>query len=223
MAPDRIADRQRTARCRFATKFRFLSRSSPGRERRLYLVGHSYGAAVALIAALARRDQISALALYEPTLFALVDAESPPPNDADGIRAVISKATAWIEAGEPTAAAECFIDYWMGSGTWAQMPEWRKALVTSGIANMRSWASALLEKPTPLKSFAALSVPVLFMIGKHSPPSSLAVAKLLVKALPRLEVIEFEELGHMGPVTHPAVVNGAIAGFIGRNGVAAAL
>ncbi|HUG79637.1 MAG TPA: alpha/beta fold hydrolase, partial [Burkholderiales bacterium] len=44
------------------------------------LVGHSYGAAVALIAALARPHRVRALALYEPTLFALVDAESPPPN-----------------------------------------------------------------------------------------------------------------------------------------------
>ena len=103
------------------------------------------------------------------------------------------------------------------------MPEPRKALITSGIAHIRSWANALLEEPTPLKSFAALSIPVLFMIGKHSPPSSLAVAKLLVKTLPQVEAIEFEELGHMGPVTHPVVVNEAIAGFLGRNDVTAVM
>src|SRR6185503_2126714 len=45
----------------------------------LSLVGHSYGAAVALIAALTHPGRVRALALYEPTLFALVDAETPAP------------------------------------------------------------------------------------------------------------------------------------------------
>jgi pimeloyl-ACP methyl ester carboxylesterase len=29
-------------------------------------------------------------------------------------------------------------------------------------------------------------------------------------------VIEFPDLGHMGPLTHPAMVNDAIAQFLGR-------
>jgi pimeloyl-ACP methyl ester carboxylesterase len=49
----------------------------------LTLVGHSYGAAVALMVALANPSRVSALALYEPTLFSLVDAEQPSPNEAD--------------------------------------------------------------------------------------------------------------------------------------------
>ncbi|HKA43978.1 MAG TPA: alpha/beta fold hydrolase, partial [Burkholderiales bacterium] len=48
------------------------------------LVGHSYGAAVALIAAIDRPQRVRALALYEPTLFSVLDAEKPPPNEADG-------------------------------------------------------------------------------------------------------------------------------------------
>ena len=51
----------------------------------LALVGHSYGAAVALIAALADPGRVRAMALYEPTLFALLDAETPAPNAAEGI------------------------------------------------------------------------------------------------------------------------------------------
>lgn len=42
------------------------------------LVAHSYGAAVALIAAVKQPERIRALALYEPVLFALLDAESQP-------------------------------------------------------------------------------------------------------------------------------------------------
>jgi pimeloyl-ACP methyl ester carboxylesterase len=178
------------------------------------LIGHSYGAAVALIATLAQPQRVRALALYEPTLFALLDAESPPPNKADGIRATAARAAAALDAGNPGGAAECFIDFWMGAGAWAQTPEPRKRTIASSIVNIRGWASALFGEPTPLDVFAALNVPVLFMIGKNSPASSLGVARLLTKTLPRLEVIEFEGLGHMAPVTHPGVVNAAISRFL---------
>ena len=181
------------------------------------LVGHSYGAAVALIAALAQPHRVRALAVYEPTLFALLDAESPPPNETDGIRAVVAEAAAALDAGNPAGAAQCFIDFWMGTGAWARTPEPRKGPIASSVVNVRRWANALFGEPTPLEAFAALRVPVLFMIGKDSPASSRGVARLLTKTLPRVEVIEFEGLGHMGPVTHPDIVNEAISRFLERD------
>jgi pimeloyl-ACP methyl ester carboxylesterase len=54
------------------------------------LVGHSYGGAVALVAAVQQPQRLRALVLYEPTLFALVDAAFTPPNDADGIRQTVA-------------------------------------------------------------------------------------------------------------------------------------
>jgi pimeloyl-ACP methyl ester carboxylesterase len=181
------------------------------------LVAHSYGAAVALVAAVTQPRRVRALALYEPTLFALLDAESPSPNDADGIRDVAARAVAALDAGNPFGAAECFIDFWMGAGTWDHMPESRQAPIVASIANVRGWANALFGEPTPLRAFAGLDVPVLYMIGKNSPASSRGVARILTRALPRVEVVEFEGLGHMGPVTHPEVVNAAIASFLARN------
>lgn len=38
--------------------------------------------------------------------------------------------------------------------------------------------------------------------------------RVLAPALPRVEVLEFDKLGHMGPITHPDVVNPEIAGFL---------
>jgi pimeloyl-ACP methyl ester carboxylesterase len=180
------------------------------------LVGHSYGAAVALIAALARPHRVRALALYEPTLFALLDAESPPPNEADGIRAAVARSEAALAADNPDGAAECFIDFWMGPGAWAHTPEPRKGPIASSVVNVRGWADALFGEPTPLAAFAALRLPVLLMVGADSPPSSLGVARLLTATLPHVQVREFQGLGHMGPVTHPDVVNGAISSFLQR-------
>ncbi len=180
------------------------------------LVAHSYGAAVALIAALDRPARVRALALYEPVLFALLDAESPPPNDADGIRAAVAGAAAALDSHDPAGAARCFIDFWMGSGAWDQMPEARKGPIATSVTNVRGWANALFGEPTPLQAFSRVDVPVLYMIGKDSPASSRGVAGLLTRALPRVEVVEFEGLGHMGPITHPKVVNEAISAFLER-------
>src|SRR6187402_411278 len=84
----------------------------------LVLVGHSYGAGVALIAALDRPERVRGLALYEPTLFSVIEGEGPAPNDADGIRDAVAAAAAALDAGDRDAAAEHFIDYWMGPGSW---------------------------------------------------------------------------------------------------------
>ena len=180
------------------------------------LVGHSYGAGVALIAALARPKRVRALALYEPTVFALVDAELPPPNDADGICAAVGRAVGALDAGDADRAAEYFIDYWMERGAWRRMPEQRRAPIAATIHNIRGWSHALLREPTPAQAFASLDIPVLYMVGKKSPLPSRAVAKILTRVLPRVEVVEFDGLGHMAPVTHPDAVNAAIARFLER-------
>jgi pimeloyl-ACP methyl ester carboxylesterase len=182
----------------------------------LALVGHSYGAAVALIAALQNPGRVRAMALFEPTLFALVDAESPPPNQADGIRHAVAAAAEALDAGDRDGAAAHFIDYWMGAGSWQRTPEPRKAPIATSVANVRRWAHALLTEPTPLAAFRGLDVPVLYMVGRRSTASARAVARLLTSALPRVEVMAFDALGHMGPITDPEPVNDAIARFLAR-------
>ena len=182
----------------------------------LVLVGHSYGAAVALIAALANPGRVRAMALYEPTLFALLDAETPAPNEAEGIRNAVADASIALDAGDQDAAAERFIDYWMGKGTWKQTPEQGKPPIVASVTNVRRWAYALFTEPTPLVAFRSLNIPVLYMVGKRSTPAAHGVARLLATALLRVELVEFKDLGHMGPVTHPEAVNEVIEQFLER-------
>jgi pimeloyl-ACP methyl ester carboxylesterase len=181
------------------------------------LVAHSYGAAVALIAALERPDRVHSLALYEPTLFGLLDEESPPPNDADGIRGALAIAGAELDVGDQAAAARCFVDFWAGPGAWDSTPAERQVPIIASIVNIRGWANALFSEPTPLRGFSWLGVPVLYMVGKQSPACARGVARVLTAALPRVHVVEFEEMGHMGPVTHPEAVNNVISRFLDRH------
>jgi len=184
----------------------------------LTFVGHSYGGAVALIAALMNPGRVRAIALFEPTLFSVIEGSGPAPNEADGIRGAVWGAVQALESGDEDLAAERFIDYWMGAGAWARTPEERKPAIASSVVNIRRWAYALMQEPTPLEAFRALDMPVLYMLGKRSTASAHGVAKRLIPVLPKVEVAEFDNLGHMGPVTHPQPVNDAIARFLERIG-----
>lgn len=181
------------------------------------LVGHSYGGAVALMAALASPGRFRALAVYEPTLFSLLEEVSPGQLAAQGIRAAVDAAGAAVDAGDLAAAGACFIDYWMGPGAWAAMPAPRRATLAAPMVNVRGWCHALFHEPTPLRAFGALEIPVLCMVGTESPPSARGVMQLLASVLPNVTVVEFDGLGHMAPVTHPAPVNEAIVQFLQRH------
>src|SRR6185295_397698 len=105
---------------------------------------------------------------------------------------------------------------WRRCRRW-RTPEARKAPISASIRSIRSWSHALLREPTPLQAFAALDMPILYMTGKKSPASARGVAKILTRVLPRVEVIEFDGLGHMAPVTHPDAVNAAVSRFLQAN------
>ena len=145
------------------------------------LVGHSYGGAIALKIALLFPHRVKALALFEPTFFSVVEHESPSPNEVDGIRHAVANASAALEGGDSNLAAQHFIDFWMGQGSWAKTPEERKPAVAASVRNVRRWGHALFSEPT---------------------------------ILPYVEVTEFPQMGHIGPVTHPDAVNEAISKFL---------
>ena len=183
-------------------------------EEPFTLVGHSYGGAVALRAALANPARLRALVLYEPTLFAVIEGTSLSARERDKIQSVVDDAGMAIDRGDTHAAAGFFLDYWMGDGAWRRTPDDRKGPIAASMVNVRRWGYALSTDDAPLTAYRTLEMPVLYMIGERSPASAHAVSEHLLTVLPNAKVHRFAELGHMGPVTNPDVVNEVIADFV---------
>ena len=163
---------------------------------------------------LRRPEKVRALVVYEPTLFMLEEAAASPPNGVDGIRNAVELAGQALDAGDTDSAAGHFIDFWMGSGSWALTPAERKPAIAKSIFNVRRWRHALMTEPTPLAAFAALTMQVVYMMGGRCPDSAHAVARRLVPALPLVTELKFIDLGHMAPVTHAETINAVIADYL---------
>jgi len=181
-----------------------------------HLIGHSYGGAVAARAALTYPGCFRSLVLVEPVLFGLLVAEEPHQPAAREVVAVCQHTRAAVEVGALDSAAQRFIDYWMGAGTWAEMPPQRRAAIAQMMPSVRSQWTAIFAETTPLPVYSLLDLPVLYLVGSKSPSSTRAVARLLTQTLPNVTSAELTGAGHMAPLTHPGMVNAAIQEHLRR-------
>lgn len=181
---------------------------------RFHLIGHSYGGAIALKAALTHQDRLISLVLYEPVFFAVLLANASQSDAAREIVALRDDTIRLVDDGDVNASAERFVDYWTGDGAWAAIPEPRRSAIAEAVRAAKPQWHALFHDSTPLKAFAEIDVPTLLLTGTHSKAPALAVAQLLTKVLPRVRVEEIEGVGHMAPVTHPERINPLIERFL---------
>lgn len=179
-----------------------------------HLVGHSFGGAIALKAALQNPGRLSSLIVYEPVLFSVLVTHDPDHPAAREIMAVRDDTVRLASLGDLEGTAARFVDYWLGRGAWAAMPEARRPAVVNGMRMVKADWHAAFQEPTPLAAFASIDVPTLSLTGSRSPAAARAVANLLCGVLPRVRAIELQGLGHMGPVTHPETVNEVVAAFL---------
>lgn len=188
----------------------------------VHLVGHSYGAAVALAMARLCPRRVCSLTLYEPIPFALLRHED---NGApwSEIHRLASEVARCVRVGQPERAAERFINYWGDASSWAAMPARRRASVTARMAKVCREFDALFADPIPAQALTMLEMPVQVLCGSDSPPPARRTSQLVAHLCPRAELRRLPGLGHMGPVQRPDVVIPLLPGACGHAARATAL
>jgi pimeloyl-ACP methyl ester carboxylesterase len=183
-------------------------------EGPVHLVGHSYGAAVALHIAREHRSRIRSMALYEPTMWGTLAALCKGEPATLEIEAVRDDTNRLIEAGEMQAAAERFVDYWAGTGAWDATPAERKPRLLAAVRALPDGWNASFGESWSAADLQALDVPSLLMTGSRSTAAARRAVQLLGETLPDAELLKLEGLGHLGPLTHPTRVDEAVEAFI---------
>lgn len=181
---------------------------------RVHIVGHSYGGAVALQVATMWPACIASVAVYEPVLFRWLFAAEPesaaarePWTIAEAIRRALSR-------GDAEGAAQRFLDYWGGDGTWAAMTPERRASQAARMRSVLAHFDALARDVPSAARLRRLQAPMLFLSGAATVASTARIAALLRSALPGARQVTLRGAGHLGPITHPDVFNDAIEQFL---------
>ena len=178
------------------------------------VIGHSFGATVALRLALEQGPRVGALVLFEPVLFAA--ARGDPRHDAH-LRDERPFRDA-MARGDHAGAVAAFVARW-GEGTpFAAMPGPVRARIAAQMPLIVATAPALTEDcagllaPGRLETCAA---PVLMLHGTRSPPVIAAIIAGLAARLPHAQVVQVPEAGHMAPMTHAGAVAALIDAWLG--------
>jgi pimeloyl-ACP methyl ester carboxylesterase len=183
-------------------------------DRKVHLVGHSYGGGVALHVALARPDRIASLTLYEPSAFHLLRQFDHGAAALAEITAIAYAAATGVVTGDYRGAAMTFVDYWGGPGAWDAMRPAAQDELVRWMPKAPLDFRALFREPTPASAYAQLNVPVLIMRGEHAPDPTRLVAEALPRLMPDAKGAVVADAGHMGPLTHAAAVNALIAAHV---------
>ena len=187
-----------------------------------HLVGHSYGGAVALLAAVRNPRAVASLVMYEPVPFWLLrrDAGGAGPGSERSarawreVRSVADGLASEFAAGRAGRAARDFVDYWSGSGAWASMGARQQEAVLQRMPGVLANFDCLSAESVPLAAIAQLPLPAMWIGGAVSREPPQRLGELLGAALPQMVRYTLPAVGHMGPVTHAGLVNALVRGFV---------
>ena len=177
------------------------------------LVGHSFGATVALRLAAERPDLVRRLVLIEPVFFAA--AKGSPIYDAH--LAELLPFTKALAAGKPERAAEYFTGIWGAGVAWGDMREAQRQALAAQIHIIPAQDAALFQDNAGLLAPGRLEgvrAPVLLLEGGRSPAIVGAIAEVLAKRLPNARRHIVDGASHMLPITHPDAAAAVIAPFL---------
>lgn len=174
-------------------------------SRKVYLVGHSRGAHIAMRYACQHVHRIDGLCLADPAF--MVGHDTPP-------LPVLQQAAHLISSGDDDAALALFIDAVSGANTWRQLTGWFKQLVQENAHTLIAQSREQLPVITNQDLRALANLPVLLISGALSPKRYQQSAELILQALPQAQHCIIKNASHGMNLANPKAFNQAIETFI---------
>lgn len=177
------------------------------------IVGHSFGAVIALEVAIQLADRAGRLVLFEPIQFSLLRRAGYEDELAE-VEALHDHITAHAQQGDLLAVAARFTDFFAGEGVWSALPDDRRRQMADALVhNLDEWAAAL-SPALNAERWRALEAPVLLIGAADSRRPFRAIREILGGEYPAWAHHDLARGGHMAPVTRARQFNTAVMRFL---------
>lgn len=173
------------------------------------LIGHSFGASLALRLAVERPYRVSSLVLIEPVTHAAVKGRWA----YDKLKRDMSAFEKKMKSAQYATAAKLFHELWNDTVAWEDLDTEQKSYVTDRVRLVPAGGPLVFEDlPNVLGEgrLETLDMPVTFIDGGNSHPIIAESIIAMGDRIPDAEWITVPHASHMLPMTHPGRVVEAI-------------
>lgn len=179
------------------------------------IIGHSFGATVALRLAIERPDLVRSLVLIESVFMAAALADEPDMREFHPT--VMGDYEAAVARGDREAAARAFLREWGDGQPWDSLPAAQRAFFTQRIHLIEANQDSILrDTPGLLEKglIEKVTAPTLLIRGGDSSAYMAPIHAAIARRMRDVRSIAIPGAGHMVPITHPKEVAEKIAAFL---------
>ena len=192
---------------------------------RFHVVGHSLGGVIGIQLALDYPDRVMTLALMEPAVMGAIAKSTFGPEIAEKMQVEFREGMVTVneiwESGDKRGALMAFLETRAGDAfrevlDWLTTTgEFDQAVQDSGTFLQVEMPAAYAWSFTP-DDAARLTLPVLSILGAHSPERAQKVHEIFCEWVPQTQELKLEGAEHALALMDPPGIAGAIAGWVDR-------
>lgn len=183
-----------------------------------HLIGHSFGATVAMRIALEFPELVKSLILFEPVFFGCLQDAKNPMYEEWSVRE--KPYTDLVERGDFEGASKAFMELWGTGAKWENLPSSQRSYIKDRIHLIAASSRSIItpgKNRMRLSDYEKVAKPVYLLEGENSPPVISEVQKTLEHTFPNALSNIIGNSGHMAPITHPKEFSDEVRRFLTLN------
>lgn len=184
-------------------------------NKKAHIIGHSYGACIALESARRKPEQIASLTLIEPTSFHLLK-DSRFQKSWQEAQRFTSRIRQRVQKKKFRSATRVYMKYWIGPIRWFLMPNKAKQSTRSTIEKVAAECIGIDAFNAHIDTLSKIKAPTTLVYGSTTRQTIKDIINLLSETLPHNHTVVLKGAGHLSPFTHTALVHKIITSGLNK-------